>query len=696
MIGSYHLNLVALSLVVAILASHTALDVSRRVSAIRQAGRQHFLWLIGGSTAMGVGIWSMHFIGMLAVSMPMQVGYDPRVTACSLLIAIVVSCLALYVVVSNTRLSRTAILAGGILMGLGIACMHYTGMAAMLMHPAIRYDPWLFAASVLIAILASWAALWIAFSLRNPDQSHFLLKRIMAAVVMGFAIAGMHYTGMSAMMLSSGTICLAAHGIDQEHLALAVAAGTLIAFGLAFLFFLLEMRFSLVALDPLTGLHNRATFMKRMECAIRSSRRTGRPIALMFLDLDGFKLVNDSFGHMVGDMVLKAFSQHLRRCTRSSDILARIGGDEFVMLIPDLHESGNVASVAANITSRLQDCIVKGGASVRVTTSIGIAIFPQDGESAELLLKHADIAMYAAKDKGRNGYCLFQPNMSEAADRVLSIQRGLEEAIERKQLSLHFQALFDSSTRAIASAEALLRWKHPDMGDISPAEFIPIAERSGQIIPIGNWVIREACDHLRRWTRAGLPSVKLAINLSPQQLSQPNFVEMVHAIFVESAVSPHQAIFEITETVAMQDAEKTTEIIHHFQSLGFDIAIDDFGTGYSSLAYLQQFRSKQLKMDRFFTHGLDSHGDEGIALVTAIIALAHSLKINVVAEGVETKTQLARLQSLACDQLQGFLLAKPLNAADFEDLLRCRTADHPVIEFHARPSDQNGMKNKTA
>jgi len=697
MSGTYHLNLVILSLVVAILASHTALDVSRRVSAIRQAGRQHFLWLLGGSAAMGIGIWSMHFLGMLAFSMPMQVGYDPSITGYSLLIAIGVSCLALYVVVSHNRISRNAIAAGGILMGLGIAWMHYTGMAAMLMHPAIRYDPWLFVASVLIAIVASWAALWIAFSLRNSDQNYFLLKRIMAAVVMGFAIAGMHYTGMSAMIVAKDSVCVAAHGIDRDQLALAVAGGTLIAFGLACLFFLLEMRFSLVALDALTGLHNRATFMKRMESAIRSSRRSGKPFALLFMDLDGFKLVNDSFGHMVGDMVLKAFSQHLRRCTRSNDILARIGGDEFVLLVPELLEAGGVPAVAASITSRLQDYIVDGSAPVRVTTSIGIAVFPQDGESAEVLLKNADIAMYVAKDQGRNMYRLFEPGMSEAADRILNIQRGLDEAIEKEQLSLHFQAQFNSFTKAITSAEALLRWKHPEMGDISPAEFIPIAERSGQIIPIGNWVIREACDHLKRWNHAGLPSVKVAINLSPLQLSHPNFVAMVHALFTESGVSPHQATFEITETVAMQDAERTTGIIHHFQSLGFDIAIDDFGTGYSSLAYLQQFRSKQLKMDRFFTHGLDSHGEEGTALVSAIIALAHSLKIRVIAEGVETETQLARLQTLACDQLQGFLLARPLHAADFENLLRGRIDGPQVFECDDLSfSHQCAMNEETA
>jgi diguanylate cyclase (GGDEF)-like protein len=667
---SYHLNLVALSLIVSILASYTALDVSRRVGTIRAAGRHHLLWLLGGAVALGVGIWSMHFIGMLAFSMPMEVGYDPWITGYSLLIAIAVSYLAMYVVVSNDQLSRGAIAGGGLLMGLGIAGMHYTGMSAMLMQPALRYDPWRLSASIAIAVLASWAALWIAFSLRNSDQGYFLLKRILAAVVMGFAIAGMHYTGMSAMIVAQGAVCGAARGMDTTQLALAVAGGTLAVMALTMFFFLLEMRFSLVALDALTGLQNRATFMRRVERVINTSRRRGRPFALLFMDLDGFKLVNDSCGHMVGDMVLKDFAQQLRRHTRNTNILARLGGDEFVLLMPELSNVDDAGALAATITSRMPDSIIDELTPVHVTASVGIALFPQDGDSAEDLLKNADTAMYGAKEQGRNTYRFFEVGMRAAADRVQAIQRGLEEAIAKQQLSLHFQAQFDSSTQTLDSAEALLRWRHPELGEIPPGEFIPIAERSGHIIPIGNWVIREACAQMQRWESAGLPSIRIALNLSPHQLRQPNCVERIHAIFVETGVSAHRVTFEITETVAMQDAEKTTAMIHHFQSLGFDVAIDDFGTGYSSLAYLQQFRSKQLKMDKFFTQGLDHHGEEGLALVTAIIALAHSLKMDVVAEGVETRSQLEHLQALACDHVQGFLLSQPLNTMDFEDLLR--------------------------
>jgi diguanylate cyclase len=675
--GAYHLNLVVLSLVVSILASYTALDVSRRVGTIRAAGHHHLLWLLGGAVALGTGIWSMHFIGMLAFSMPMDMGYDPRITIYSLLIAIAVSYLALYVVVNHEKLPRGGFAAAGLLMGLGIAGMHYTGMSAMRMQPALQYDPMRFTASIVIAVLVSWAALRLTFSLLNPDQDHFLLKRILAAVVMGLGIAGMHYTGMSAMIVAPGTICAAAHGMDTIQLALAVAGSTLAVMGLTMLFFLLEMRFSIVALDTLTGLHNRSTFMRHVERAISASRRHTRPFALLFIDLDGFKLVNDSCGHMVGDMVLKDFAQQLRRHTRNSNILARLDGDEFVLLMPELGHADDASALAANVTARLQDLSIDKRTPAHVTASIGIAIFPQDGDSPIDLLKNADTAMYSAKDQGRNTHRFFEGYMRAAADRIQAIRLELEEGIAQNQLSLYFQAQFDCSTQTLNSAEALLRWHHPQLGEISPTEFIPIAERSGHIISLGNWVIRETCMQIQRWERAGLPSVRIALNLSPHQLRQTNCVERIHAIFVETGVPPDRVTFEITETVAMQDAEKTTAIIHHFQSLGFHVAIDDFGTGYSSLAYLQQFRSKQIKMDRFFTQGLDSHGEEGLALVTAIIALAHSLKMDVVAEGVDTISQLVQLQALACDHVQGVLLSQPLDVIDFEALLRTCWEDAP-------------------
>jgi len=305
-----------------------------------------------------------------------------------------------------------------------------------------------------------------------------------------------------------------------------------------------------------------------------------------------------------------------------------------------------------------------------VIPSIGIAMYPQDGNSVDELLKHADAAMYEAKRGGRSTYRFFEAHMNEAAMRTLKIQSVLHEALGKGYFVLHFQPKFHGGSGEIVGAEALIRLNHPEIGALAPVDFVPIAERSGQIVQIGYWVVRETCLQIRRWEACGLPSMKIAINLSPRQMNQPELPAKIREIVLEEGVDCSQIMFEITESVAMQDAAKTTEMIREFQASGFEISIDDFGTGYSSLAYLQRFRVKQLKIDRFFTNGLDAEGHEGSAIVQAIIALAHSLGMDVVAEGVETASQFHQLKNLECDEMQGFLLGKPLTADAFGDLMR--------------------------
>jgi predicted signal transduction protein with EAL and GGDEF domain len=367
--------------------------------------------------------------------------------------------------------------------------------------------------------------------------------------------------------------------------------------------------------------------------------------------------------------VLKAFSQRLLRCVRGGDTVARLGGDEFVVLLSDISSATDAEKIAASMLERMRRGSWSDGQPLQVVPSVGISLYPQDGDSAEALLKNADAAMYEAKNAGRGTYRFFEASMNEAATRTLSIQRALHEALEFGYFSLHFQPKFNGKSGELVGAEALIRLDHPEIGSLAPLEFIPIAERSGQIVQIGAWVVREACRQIHRWTLEGRPAVKVAINLSPRQLAQPDLVEVLVSIAHAEHVSCEQIMFEITETVAMQNAPKTIEMIRQFQNRGFDISIDDFGTGYSSLAYLQRFRVKQLKIDRFFTNGLDEPGNEGSAIVSAIIALAHSLEMDVVAEGVETASQLGKLQAMMCDEIQGFLVGKPLTPADFGMLL---------------------------
>jgi diguanylate cyclase (GGDEF)-like protein len=685
--GTYNLWLMALSLVVATLASFTALDLSGRISQLAQTGLRH-AWLAGGATAMGVGIWSMHFIGMLAFSLPIPLGYDPGITAGSLAIAVLVSYFALYVI-TRAKLTLGRLVAGGILMGFGITGMHYTGDAAMRMQPGIQYDPVLFVASLAIAIVASSVALWIARTLSDADQHHVIAKRIGAAFVMGIAITGMHYTGSAAATFLAGSICGAASGVDSHWLAVTITLFTFAILTVTLLLSRFDARTTLLAgsvsqlngqivrmatFDALTDLPNRRTLTERIERAIPTARQQQTLFAVLFMDLDGFKTINDSLGHTVGDAVLKAFAQRLLHCVRGGDTVARLGGDEFVVLLENLASPDDAGKMAESVLERMRKGVWADSQPLQVMPSIGIALFPQDGETFEVLLKHADAAMYEAKRGGRSTYRFFEAAMNEAATRTLQIQHALHEALGAGYFSLHFQPKFRGDSGELAGAEALLRLNHPEVGSLPPLEFIPIAERSGQIVQIGYWVVRETCRQIRRWETDGLPSIKVAVNLSPRQLAQSDLVATMLDIVRSEQVPCDRIMFEITETVAMQDAPRTVEMIRAFQASGFEIAIDDFGTGYSSLAYLQRFRVRQLKIDRFFTNGLDAHGPEGSAIVSAIIALAHSLEMDVVAEGVETASQHDKLKAMLCDEMQGFLLGRPLTAEAFGALLQEGTA----------------------
>jgi diguanylate cyclase len=671
--SSYNFWLVGLSLLVASLASYVALDVSTRISQSSQ-GRQRFMWLAGGALAMGVGIWSMHFIGMLAFSLPVQIGYDFTITTVSLLIAIVVSYAALSVI-TRTTLSKRRLLAGGTLIGLGIASMHYLGMEAMRMMPGIRYKPGLFALSIAIAVGAATAALWIAQTLSKSDQKNVVSKRVLAALVMGIAIAGMHYTGMAAAHFDADSICLAANSLDPDWLASTIAILTLGILTVTIVLSRHDARTALLSgsvsrlnstilhmatIDSLTDLTNRRALTERIENAMQAAQRNDKMFAILFMDLNGFKLINDSLGHSAGDEVLKAFAERLKQCVRGEDTVARWGGDEFVILMENVASPEDAGRLAGSVLERMRQGLWADKQPIQIIPSIGISLFPKDGETVEELLKHADTAMYEAKNSGNTDYCFFEKSMGAAAIRTMQIQQAMRDALDKRHFALVFQPKFSGEDNVLTGVEALLRLNHEQLGVLSPAEFIPIAERTGQIVPIGYWVLRESCRRIHQWQDEGLRAPKVAINLSARQLLQPDLVDKMLEIVRAERVSCAQIMFEITESVAMQDASKTSEIIHRFQDLGFDMAIDDFGTGYSSLAYLQRFRAKQLKIDRFFTNGLDTHSREGSAIVSAIIALAHALEMEVVAEGVETASQLNKLQALQCDQVQGYLLGKPL------------------------------------
>ncbi|CAJ0692716.1 putative signaling protein [Ralstonia edaphis] len=673
---SYNPLLVLLSLFVAILASYTALDMAGRV--VTAQGRAALWWLVGGASAMGLGIWSMHFVGMLALNLPIPVGYDVGITLASLSIGIGASAFALWLV-SRRELPWPRLAGGALLMGAGVAGMHYTGMAALRMNPGIQYDPARFGLSIVIAVLASGVALWIAFRLRRQSRRVRAL-RAGSAVVMGVAIVGMHYTGMSAASFPFGSVCGAAHtGASADWLALVIIIVTLAVLAIALIISVLDLRMeartallanSLAAAnkelaylalhDNLTKLSNRVLLEDRLTQAIRTADREKRRFALMFMDLDGFKAVNDVYGHHVGDLLLIDVAQRIGARVRQQDTVARVGGDEFVVLayVDDPEDAGTLADALLQV---VREPFMAGGHELRVSTSIGIAIYPGDGGNQHDLLTNADAAMYHAKGLGRNAYSFFEPSMNADVHQQLQLVQDLRRAVERHELVLHYQPKFNAPNGPIMGVEALVRWQHPQRGLVPADEFIPLAEKTGLIVPLGAWVLDEACRQMAQWHREGRTGWTVAVNLSALQFSHAALIDTVRDTLARHALDPRSLTLEITESTAMRDVDASLQILQQLDAMGVRISIDDFGTGYSSLLYLKRLPASELKIDRGFVRDL-AHDTEDAAIVSAIVALGQTLNLRIVAEGVETAEQQAFLTRLGCHSLQGYLLGRPMTA----------------------------------
>ena len=672
--GSYSPALVLISLFVAILASYTALDLTGRIATAR--GRAVYLWMAGGALAMGIGVWSMHFIGMLAFRLPIALGYDIGITTLSLVIAIFSSGFALWLV-NQPRLPMWQLGFGALVMGAGISSMHYTGMAAMRMAPGIDYDPILFAASLLIAVGASAAALWIAFNLRR-NTPYVRLARGGAAVVMGVAIVGMHYTGMAAARFADGSFCGASvDGLSGSGLDNLVLVTTLAVLAIALLTSLLDARLEartavladslslanqelthLALHDTLTGLPNRTLLADRIQQATQLVAEQGGCFALMFIDLDGFKPVNDAFGHHMGDQLLREVGLRLREDLRSQDTLARIGGDEFVLLV-QLSHPDDALRLAERQVGLINKSFRVAEHDLNISASVGIALFPGNGATPQELLMNADAAMYHAKSMGKNGYSFFDVSMNTNARRQLQLLQDLRNAVDQQQLRLHYQPKFDALSGRAVGAEALLRWEHPQHGLLLPDKFIELAEKTGVIIAIGDWVLNEACRQMQVWFAQGYRDWRIAVNLSALQFCHAGLVTSVANALERHQLPANSLTLEITETTAMSDADASMTVLQKLSEMGVDLSIDDFGTGYSSLMYLKRLPANELKIDRGFVRDLE-HDSDDAAIVSAIVALGQALGLRIVAEGVETDIQQDFLTRLGCDSLQGYHLGHPL------------------------------------
>ena len=419
--------------------------------------------------------------------------------------------------------------------------------------------------------------------------------------------------------------------------------------------------------DLLTGLPNRDLYQERLSQVLAKSIPTKNRVAVMFLDLDRFKTINDTLGHAIGDGLLKQVGDRLTNCLREGDTIARWGGDEFTLLLPKIHSPQDVTGIAERILESLKPEFNLDGHQIHITASIGIALYPRDGQDPQTLLRNADAALFRAKEQ-RCTYQLYAPALNSQASELFALENSLHYGLERKEFILYYQPQVDINTKNIIGVEALVRWQHPQLGMVSPSRFIPLAEETGLIVPIGEWVLRTACQQAKTWQNAGLPAMRMGVNLSARQFQEPNLVEMVAQVLDQTGLRSEYLELEITETIAMRDVQLAKEVLGRLKEMGVQLSMDDFGTGYSSLNYLKTFPLHTLKLDRAFVRELtvDQHD---LAIATAVITLGRGLELRVVAEGVETLEQLEVLRNLHCQEMQGYLFSPPLPVEKVTKLL---------------------------
>ena len=680
LVSHYDVGGVLASIAIACTASYVSLDLVQRVRGAGWAWN----WWLGGSLVMGSGIWSMHFVGMLAFTLPIEIGYTIGMTFLSWLAAVLASGVALGLA-GRGLLGKRWLAGGSVAMATGICGMHYIGMAAMELAPGIVWHWPLVGASIGVALAAAFVALAIIARLQAARGERGRGYRVGAALALGAAVSGMHYTAMAAAQFPLGAVCLSADELGGGGLGSVVALGTFVIFTMSFLDSRMRRRTQSLAgtlqranrklqsandelrkhafQDPLTGLPNRLLFEDRLAHAVlRTERKLANEhvkIAVIFVDLDSFKPVNDSFGHAAGDALLCEAAWRLQDEARDADSVARIGGDEFLVLVEDIDDAEGAASLAKRLAAALSRPFAVAGNEVHISASIGVSLYPDNGPPDKLIAR-ADAAMYAAKRNGGGSYVLFEPHMDAGALEQMSLQSDLRRALDGHQLELYYQPKVDARRGRITGVEALARWNHPERGVLSPGIFIPLAERFGLISRLGDWVIEEACRQLRSWADVGV-RMRVSVNVSAYQLRDEKLARQVERMLQQYAIDPDQFLVEITESTAMEDLRTTQRTFDSLARIGVFLSIDDFGTGYSSLSYLRQLPARQLKIDRSFIKDLEASADAR-AVVAAVVSLAHALELRVVAEGVETQAQGEILTTMGCDELQGYYFAHPMPA----------------------------------
>ena len=655
--------LVALAAAVCVGGGWIGLKLFRRARA--RDGVQRSGWLFLASIATGAAVWCTHFIAMLAYEVAAPVTFEPVLTMASLLIAIGGAAGAFWLAMGRGSGRE---IAAGVLLGAAVSAMHYTGMMAYHVDGIIQWDTPYVVASLIIAVLFGMAT--FAASARQ--------HRLFALAMFTGCVAGLHFTGMTAVSVTPfGTGAAIASPAVIAAMAVAVAGVALMIVGTGVASYMIDNdsnERTVAALrqmamnDALTGLPNRTSYARFLGHELERAEVDGRTVAVIGIDLDKFKEINDMRGHEAGDEVLKTIADRMADMLRDGEFVARVGGDEFAAVKRfvdrrDLMDFVGRLEAVLFGTMRIDDFDVAPGAS------IGVSTYPADADTAKRLISNADLAMYRAKADVTRSVCFYEAEMDEVARNRRNLSLDLRRAIELGQLEVHYQTQTSLSGHEVIGHEALLRWKHPEHGYIPPTEFIPLAEETGSILAIGEWVLREACREAADWTDAG----KVAVNLSAVQLAHSDLPGLVHAVLLDTGLPPSRLELEITESSIIQDKERSLRALRKIRALGVTIAIDDFGTGYSSLDTLRSFPFDRINIDRSFMAELD-HSQQARAIIRAVLALGKSLDISVLAEGVETQEQLKLLISEGCDEVQGYLFGMPEPREALEDANKAVTA----------------------
>ncbi|MCG7509105.1 putative bifunctional diguanylate cyclase/phosphodiesterase [Mesorhizobium retamae] len=667
----HDLRLVLLAAVICIAGSWCAISLFTRVVAT--GGLQRAGWLVLSTIAGGATIWCTHFVAMIGYKVDLPIVLDPLITAFSLLIAVIGVGLGFWLATARGPLAPAA---GGAIVGLAISAMHYGGMIAYRVQGIVSWDNHYLLASILLAVVFSAAAVHVAV------QTTFRHHKAMAAGLFVTAVITLHFTAMTAFRIQPLIVEPGqANAEALLTLALAISGVALLIVISGAASYVIDDRAradsferirQLALNDSLTGLPNRASFREFMACEVQAVRRDGGELAMIGIDLDRFKEINDFRGHAAGDEVLKILSGRMRTSLAEGEFIARLGGDEFAA-VHRKHNEQSLRSFLDRLEKALTQPIHLDDYQFNPGASMGVAIYPRDAKDLETLLSNADLALYRAKSSKADKICFYEPEMDEAVRARRSLAGDLRDAIASDRLEVHYQVQTSVSTGEIKGFEALLRWNHSERGYIPPAEFIPLAEEEGLILRLGEWVLRRACADALTWD----PAYRVAVNFSPLQFIHANLGALVISVLMETGLAPRRLELELTESAIFADRDRALHMLRQIKSLGVSIALDDFGTGYSSLETLRSFPFDKIKLDASFIREVE-RSPQAIAIVRAVLALGKSLDIPVLAEGIETEGQLALLHQEGCDEAQGFLLGRPATLPDILEKAKGR-----VVRFAA-------------